>query len=663
MAYFRNGLTRDPPGFNVLHVTGPGGIGKSTVLHLFSRLAQELGIPVVEVDGRDIEPTAPGLTQACVDEAGAETLDAWIEQLAARKSVLFIDAFDALQSLDQWVRSQFLPLLPSDTRVVIAGRYRPSPAWLSDPGLAGLVHVLNIRNLGRKESRELLRRRGVPDREHGAILDFTHGHPLALSLVAELYQHEAPLRFRPTPTVVHTLVEALMDSVVDDERRLAIELSALVRAVTEELLEETVAPDSAASVFEWLAQRSFMEAHVRGIAPHDLARDAVAADLKWRNPHRFTSLHDQARSYYRSLLATHPREQALTLMDYVYLHRESPFVRPFIDFSGGEEAHLDVLHPEDHATILECVQRFEGPVSADIHRRWLEILPSAVRVVRSMAGVISGFWMEIDIDDLSELDVSFDPLVFKIGATTSGHLRPDERAILFRTWMDVNSYQAISPVQSRLFIEFVRRYLGTPRLVQTYVVCADPVFWEPLFTYADMPRYPGLEGAKVGHTYGVYGHDWRARPPMAWLDLLAEREVAEEPDFTESMPSIDLVVLSEGDFRSAVFDALRNYQRPAALATNPLLRSSLITRWPEANAPVEILKNLLFAEVEAMKTAPETERLYATMYHGFIHPAPTHEAAARLAHVSYSTFRRYVAKGRDLIADRLWQMEIDPTRS
>lgn len=416
-ASFRSGLLRGPPGFRIVYVVGPGGIGKSTLLHLFGRLARELGFETVEIDGRDIEPTAPGLTKACADAAGAGGLDEWIDRLARRPTVLLLDAYDTIRSLDNWIRSQFLPLLPSTTQVVLASRFPPAAEWRIDPAFAGLMEVVRLRNLGRRESRELLRRRGVPDAEHGAILDFTHGHPLALSLVAELYQQDAAIRFRPevAPVVVHTLVESLMDSVVDAERRTAIEVSALVRSVTEELLEATVPTDDPTALFEWLAQRSFMEAHIRGIAPHDLAREAVAADLRWRNPNRYASLHDDARSHYRSILAARPADQAVTLMDYVYLHRDSPFVKPYLDFSVEEEAHVDALHPEDHAVLVEAAGRHEGPQAAAILGLWLDLAPESVTVIRSMAGSITGFWLELlihEYDDAGEVD--FDPLAAEV---------------------------------------------------------------------------------------------------------------------------------------------------------------------------------------------------------------------------------------------------------
>jgi ABC-type glutathione transport system ATPase component len=49
---FRAALSRDVPDFAVLHLVGPGGMGKTTLLREFARIAAEAGRPSVALDGR-----------------------------------------------------------------------------------------------------------------------------------------------------------------------------------------------------------------------------------------------------------------------------------------------------------------------------------------------------------------------------------------------------------------------------------------------------------------------------------------------------------------------------------------------------------------------------------------------------------------------------------
>src|SRR5690606_12834626 len=54
---FRSALLDTEPPFVVLHLYGPGGIGKTTLLHEFVHIAQSLSIPAIRLDGRNLNPS------------------------------------------------------------------------------------------------------------------------------------------------------------------------------------------------------------------------------------------------------------------------------------------------------------------------------------------------------------------------------------------------------------------------------------------------------------------------------------------------------------------------------------------------------------------------------------------------------------------------------
>ena len=60
LALFRSATASAKPPLAVLHVYGPGGIGKTTLVQQFACIAQDLGRPVVRVDARNLEPTPEG---------------------------------------------------------------------------------------------------------------------------------------------------------------------------------------------------------------------------------------------------------------------------------------------------------------------------------------------------------------------------------------------------------------------------------------------------------------------------------------------------------------------------------------------------------------------------------------------------------------------------
>ena len=59
-------------------------------------------------------------------------LQAWADR--SQRQVLLIDTFEKFAPLDSWLRELFLPQLPEDILIVVAGHLPPSPAWAADPG-------------------------------------------------------------------------------------------------------------------------------------------------------------------------------------------------------------------------------------------------------------------------------------------------------------------------------------------------------------------------------------------------------------------------------------------------------------------------------------------------------------------------------------------------
>ena len=54
---------------------------------------------------------------------------------------------------------------------------------------------------------------------------------------------------------------------------------------------------------DWLRGLSMMELGRRGLFPHDLAREALAAELRWRHPERYAEIHRRAGAYYQQQFA------------------------------------------------------------------------------------------------------------------------------------------------------------------------------------------------------------------------------------------------------------------------------------------------------------------------------------------------------------------------
>jgi len=179
LGLFQSALLASEPDFAVLHIYGPGGVGKTTLLGEFARAAHAAGAFAVRLDGRGVEPTPDGFLVALCQAMGLPDEMSAVAALCKMdpRAVLLIDTYETLSPLDPWLRETFLPQLPDNTLTVIAGRSAPTPAWQADPGWSELARVVSLRNLPPSESRTYLRARGIGERAYSSVLSFTHGHP------------------------------------------------------------------------------------------------------------------------------------------------------------------------------------------------------------------------------------------------------------------------------------------------------------------------------------------------------------------------------------------------------------------------------------------------------------------------------------------------------
>ncbi len=258
----------------VLNVSGPGGVGKTALLGAFALASTR---PVIQADGRVIEPTREALLAAVGDPAGA---------------LLIIDAFEGLGDLTRFVREELLPGL-SDPRVVIAGRSPLAAAWRGGERWPVRIRALPLNRLGAEEARGYLQFRGVAGELAEQILAACGGWPLALSLAADLVEQFGVRRLSRAPEwhlAVNALVEQLLDEAADPQLRALLEAGSVVRRFDEALLAALVGEDAAAEAFGALCRLSVVRATDHGLALHDDLRRLVADDLRWRRPERHVQL-------------------------------------------------------------------------------------------------------------------------------------------------------------------------------------------------------------------------------------------------------------------------------------------------------------------------------------------------------------------------------------
>ena len=123
------------------------------------------------------------------------------------------------------------------------------------------------------------------------------------------------------------------------------------------------------------------------------------------------------------------------------------------------------------------VTRHAGDESAQLARYWLARQPENVIVFRDSAGQPAGFMTLLAMERATAEDLAVDPAVAAAWdfLQRNAPLRPGESATYFRFWLAADTYQAVSPTQSLIFINMVRHYF-TPGLAFTFLRLRRPGF-------------------------------------------------------------------------------------------------------------------------------------------------------------------------------------------
>lgn len=668
LALWKAALQAEHPPFQLLYIFGPGGVGKTTLLGELAALCQPTGIVAHVLDARVIEPAPEPFIQALADSLSLSAGRPVIDALAHGRHALLLDTCERLEPLEGWLRDTFLPQLPDGVLVAMAGQKPPDSAWRTDPGWQDLIHVAPLRNLSPDEGRAFLASHGLPDEQLPTALGFTHGHPLALSLVADVYHQRAGQSFQPdaSPDIVRALLERFIQKVPGPAHRAALEACSLVRALTEGLLAAMLGTPEAHDLFEWLRGLSFIESGADGLFPHDLARDTLGRDLRWRHPDWYAELHRRARQNYVSRLQhSSGLAQQQALFDLIYLHRDNAVVRSMFEWSAGGQLRAEPVAPGDRAPVHALIAQHEGEAAADLADFWIDRQPVGSTVVRDPTGSVVGFMQGVALEAAAPHDREVDPATRAAWRYLEQHaaLRGAETALCFRTWLARDSYQAVSAVQSLLFVVAVRFYLITANLAFHFFACATPADWAPLFAYADLSRLAEADFEIDGRSFGMFGHDWRQRPPSAWLGLLAERETAPTAEAPMARPATTpVLVLSADEFAQAVRLALRDVAAPELLRGNPLLRSRLVLERGgepgDDDTRAAVLAGLLKRAAEPLLASPRDAKLYRALEATYFRPAATQEQAAERLDLPFSTYRRHLKSGVDWLTERLWQKEL-----
>ena len=338
-----------------------------------------------------------------------------------------------------------------------------------------------------------------------------------------------------------------------------------------------------------------MESGRHGLFPHDLAREVIDADLRWRDPAAYGHVHEHVRADVVERLQGDRGARAAARARRPDVPAPRQPGRAARSGTGRAWARSTPTRcaPGDRDAIAAMVERHEGAESAAIAAHWLERQPAAFAASAGAAPSRSASSPSSRCTPPREQDSPRDPGARARGRTRNATLRrgPATRCSPARFFDGPRCLPGAVAVVQRLTMLQHPGVAGRPRLSWYYLAV----------------RRPGRGRA----AHGLHRLRARARrrlrgrrPPLRRVRARLAPRARRASGSTDGRARArrraaraaaaprPALALSQPEFAAAVRGALRALHRPGALAANPLLARARGAR-PREGAAADALRALI----------------------------------------------------------------------
>ncbi|HEY4098435.1 MAG TPA: hypothetical protein VGM33_23115, partial [Baekduia sp.] len=621
LAVFGALFVDDPPA-SVVHVHGPGGIGKSALLRQVARLGAERGWSPWRIDGRELAPV-PGEIETILAAAQGE-----------ERPLLLFDTYERISALDGVLRSRLLPALPDRAIVVIAGRERPGPEWFQD-GWEHVVRALPLAPLTAVEGRAFVQAHGIADGATAtALVQWSDGSPLALALASAIAAREGrwdePDLSRH-PQLLDMLVRRLTLTGSDADRHEDVTaVAAIARVTTASLLADVLPQVDPNQAQAWLRAQAISEAIGDGVAMHDLVRRALRAQLRTQRPERERELRRRIADHlFAHALADEPR-----LMTDLAELIDDPALRWGFGADGDANGAVraDDLRPGELDDPSAHVRERAGEPWWAATRALADAAPEHFVAARDQHDALCGLAISCTPRGASPAALA-DPYVGGWVRHAQEHV-PDGDAVVWRDSMDLTTSERGDLHSSVIAVLNTAAMLrsGVPNPRYFYLPINPMNTASMVFAQRTGARYvEGLDvqvGAVVHQCHvidhgpdGVLGAQRATVYAELGLPRPTERPRPRRPDH----------VVAAEDVRQA----LRDLDRPTVLAATPL--AAAVGGQEPAAAARTLLER---AMAEAFGAGPDEQLMREVVAAAYRDRKTSHEDIAYTLHLSRATYFR-----------------------
>lgn len=352
-------LTLSNPEWKLLNLYGPSGIGKTTLLKLFTQVAAPNccfyfdGHQSFHTPHEFSTKLRSFLDSITEDMAEITTL---LNSYAAEQQglILLFDTFEQWTAIERWLRDEWFPKLNPLVKICIAGRYALDGAWLRN-GWNLYIENIQLLPLSLSEIHSYAKAWGILDRDIIVSLQrFSNGLPLALSLACEIIVRKGKgntsfLDQRQQKQIIGHLVSELTKDIEDSHLKTYTEAASMVWHFDQELLQSMLQASITNESFRQFCRLPYVIRLENNWTLHDSVRQWTFTDFRNRMPQTFYNYRNQALKELSKREAAYPQFKTDLAFEKLYLH-ELDFVREF-RFQCDDNLRMGECREQDLAQV------------------------------------------------------------------------------------------------------------------------------------------------------------------------------------------------------------------------------------------------------------------------------------------------------------------------
>jgi hypothetical protein len=283
------------------------------------------------------------------------------------------------------------------------------------------------------------------------------------------------------------------------------------------LLSDVVDAENASLLFEWLGEQSFVSSGPDGLWPHELVRDAIDEELRWRDPDGSRALQLAVNRHLVRQLQNGLRNQH-TIFELQYIERRSPVMQRFFDFAALGSISVKPAAAADASGIARLRDAGLPPGERKVFDHWRHHKATRTLTAHRRNGELCGVTQIVRLDGLDDLSTAADPVISAVRQELGHALTDGCTSLMSRFTLPEGERRPLNPAMNALQNSHFMLWATEPNLRFYVVAVMHPDQFAPLLEASRFQRVASCDRVVDGILIGCFVHDWQAEPWPEWRD-------------------------------------------------------------------------------------------------------------------------------------------------